>query len=148
VKIIDDIVIRDMTEDDYDGLICLWENAGLHHKSRGRDRKELMVREITSSQAVYIVAESRSTLVGSVIGTHDGRKGWINRLAVEPQFRRKGLGKRLIYEAERRLGKLGIKITACLIEEWNAASMEIFRQAGYTMHRDILYFSKRQHPDT
>jgi N-acetylglutamate synthase len=144
----DDIIIRPMKEDDYEGLITLWERAGLHYKPHGRDRRELIEKESASPQAVYLIAEKDRACVGSVLGTHDGRKGWINRLAVDPDFRRQGLARRLIQEAERRLLNRGITITACLIEEVNDASMEVFLHAGYTMHRDIVYFSKRQNTDT
>ena len=79
---------------------------------------------------------------------YDGRKGWINRLIITSAYRKKGIAKRLIEDFEQRLTSIGINIVACLIEDWNTASMQVFKQLGYTKHTDILYFSKRKNMKT
>jgi len=88
-----------------------------------------------------------ASLVGSILGTHDGRKGWMNRLAVVPEYRRNGIARMLITETEKRLAGLGIEIFACLIEDWNLSSLQFFKELGYTKHYDIHYLSKRKHTD-
>ena len=46
---------------------------------------EAFAREIESGTATVIGAEDADgTLIGVVVATHDGRKGWINRLATDP----------------------------------------------------------------
>jgi L-amino acid N-acyltransferase YncA len=50
----------------------------------------------------------------------------------------------LIAESESILRKHGIRIFCALIEDYNAASRELFRKCGYVGHRDIIYFSKRE----
>jgi ribosomal protein S18 acetylase RimI-like enzyme len=72
------------------------------------------------------------------------RRGWINRLAVDPEFRRRGIAKALIAEAEQVLKESGIKVFAVHIENWNMISKELFRKCGYVEHRDVTYFSKRE----
>ncbi len=90
------------------------------------------------------MAEINSRIVGAVLGTHDGRKGWINRLAVSPAHRRQGIAAALVAAVEAQLAKLGIEIVACLIEDWNKDSMIVFERLGYKRHPDVLYFSKRK----
>jgi ribosomal protein S18 acetylase RimI-like enzyme len=136
--------IRRFRIGDYDRLRELWREAKLPHKPAGRDRKESIAREIKSDNAVFLVAEEHGKMVGAIFGTHDGRKGWINRLAVDPQYRRQGLGVELVNEVERRLADLGIGIIACLIETWNKDSMRFFENSGYKRHDDIIYFTKRK----
>ncbi|MBE0520560.1 GNAT family N-acetyltransferase, partial [Candidatus Bathyarchaeota archaeon] len=82
-------------------------------------------------------------LVGTVIISCDLRKGWINRLAVDPDYRHRGIAKALIAESEKALRKLGIKIFCALIEDYNAISKKLFKECGYVEHHDITYFSKR-----
>ena len=82
-----------------------------------------------------------------VLGTHDGRKGWINRLAVLPEYRSRGIGKALAIEVDHRLNDLGILIVTCLIEGGNDASEKFFESLGYVGHPSITYYSKRQSPD-
>ena len=161
-----DVKIRRFRIEDYDALIALWDEAHLPYKPKGRDRRDKIEKEIKHSNAVFLVAEkegsppsndigkrqscaeSQGSLVGSVFGTHDGRKGWINRLAVSPTCRKQGIGARLVKEAEKRFEDLGIEITACLIEDRNTVSSAVFERLGYKRHADITYFSKRKHPET
>lgn len=139
--------IRDLRPNDYDGLIALWEETGLSHRPHGRDGRERIVREIEGHCSVFLAAEAEGRLIGAVLGTHDGRKGWINRLAVLPEHRSQGIGQALVDEVERRLTERGIEIFTCLIETWNGASMVFFEHIGYTRHEDCVYYSKRLSPD-
>jgi|LZCG01.1.fsa_nt_gb ribosomal protein S18 acetylase RimI-like enzyme len=141
------VKIRELTVDDYDALCALWEEAGLPFKPNGRDRRERIAREIEGPCSVFLVAEDEGHLVGAVLGTHDGRKGWINRLAVLPAHRRKGIATALVSEVEKRLSERGIEIFAGQIEDWNETSMLLFERLGYTRHDDIIYFTKRKNPE-
>jgi ribosomal protein S18 acetylase RimI-like enzyme len=143
-----DLVIREFRLSDYDALIKLWNNAKLPYKPAGRDKKDNISREIERANAVFLVAEKEGVLIGSAFGTHDGRKGWINRVAVLPKWRRRGIAARLVNEIESHLNRLGIEIVACLIENWNEESMKFFERIGYKRHSDIYYFSKRRSLDT
>ena len=82
-----------------------------------------------------------------MVVTHDGRKGWINRLAVHPSHRRQGLGRALIRAAEASLREQGIEIFAALIEPGNDVSLAVFEAAGYQDWPGIHYVSKRDRPD-
>lgn len=86
----------------------------------------------------------REVIVGVILGTHDGRKGWVNRLAVLPEYRRRGVARALVRELERRFRRMGIGVFCALVEDWNRVSLKAFRAMGYELHRDIFYFSKRR----
>jgi len=139
------ISIRRFQRSDYDALIDLWSKAGLPYKPDGRDRKEKMLVEAAQSTASFWVAELDGRVVAAVLGTHDGRKGWINRLAVLPEYRGRGIAIQLVRVAEESLYKKGMEIVACLIEDDNQVSMDFFKKMGYAKHPDIIYFSKRKH---
>ncbi len=139
-----DVVIRKMTIADYDSLIALWKEGNIPYRPQGRDSKKNIRWQLQQPTSLYFVAEDKGKIVGAILGTHDGRKGWINRLSITSSYRQKGIAKRLIEEVELCLKAIGINIVACLIEDWNAASMQVFKQVGYTKHTDILYFSKRK----
>ncbi|MCX6096496.1 MAG: GNAT family N-acetyltransferase [Candidatus Bipolaricaulota bacterium] len=136
--------IRPLTIDDYDALVCLWQEAGLPYRPDGRDRRERIARELEGPCSVFLAAEEDGRLVGAILGTHDGRKGWMNRLVVAPSHRRKGVGAALVREVERRLAELGIEVIACLIEDWNRNSIEFFSAIGYVYDKEVLYYSRRK----
>jgi ribosomal protein S18 acetylase RimI-like enzyme len=139
-------VLREFRPDDYDNLIALWDESRLPYKPHGRDKRDRIEREITKPNAIFLVAEADRKLVGSVLATHDGRKGWINRLAVTPALRQRGIARMLLAEAENRLSKQGIEIVACLVEDWNVDSARFFEKLGYNRFDGITYFTKRKHP--
>ncbi len=143
-----DIGIRPYRDDDYDRVMELWAEGGLPLKPQGRDTRENIRLQIALPNVLFLVAEAGEggRVVGTVMATHDGRKGWVNRLAVDAGLRRKGLGARLVGEAERWLEARGMDILACLIEDDNAVSMTVFERLGYKKHPEILYFAKRKFP--
>jgi ribosomal protein S18 acetylase RimI-like enzyme len=83
-------------------------------------------------------------IVGVVLGSHDGRRGWINRLAVLPGFQKRGVGGMLVKELERRLAKLGLLLVAVQVDRGNRRSLRFFKGLGYRLHDDIHYLSKRK----
>jgi len=142
-----ELSIREFTIDDYEALISVWQEAELPYKPAGRDRKESIAGEVAQGNAIFLVAEISGKIVGSAFGTHDGRKGWINRVAVTPRYQRLGVAAKLVSEVERRLEAVGIGIIACLIEDWNTESITFFQKIGYHYHKDIMYFTKRKEPE-
>ncbi len=141
------LTIRKMNITDYDDLIKLWIKAGLPYRPNGRDRKNKIMEELKNPTTNILLMEYEQNMIGSIFATHDGRKGWINRLVITPEFRNNGLAQKLIAEAENFLIQKGIEIIACLIEDWNGQSMKLFQKAGYKKHTDIIYFTKRLNPD-
>jgi ribosomal protein S18 acetylase RimI-like enzyme len=142
-----ELTIRKMNIIDYDDLIKLWNEAGLPYRPKGRDRKNKISEELKNPAANILLMEYEHNIIGSIFATHDGRKGWINRLAIAPEFRNKGLAQKLITEAENMLKQQGIEIIACLIENWNKQSIKLFQKTGYKKHTDIIYFTKRTNTD-
>jgi GNAT superfamily N-acetyltransferase len=138
-----DYLIRPLDETDYEAIIQLWADAGLPYKPAGRDSLRALRREFKRRDSCYLGMFDGGRLIGVVIGASDGRKGWISRLAVHPDYRGRGLAGKLIEEVERFLYSLGLKVLACLIEDYNTPSMSAFIKAGYICGRNILYFSKR-----
>lgn len=139
--------IRPLTFEAYDSIIELWERADLPYKPKGRDSREEMGKEFERNPDLILGAFEGEELIGMIIGTDDGRKGWINRLAVEPNYRRKGVAIGLINALERALKKRDRKIICTLVEDWNVNSLRLFKKAGYINHDDIFYLSKRETDD-
>lgn len=142
-----DITIRPIKPEDYDEICALWNAAGLGVRPNGRDSRPEFLKQLARFPESYLIAARGRHLVGVVFGTHDLRRGWINRLAVHPDFRRQGIATRLIEACERALYAAGIGITVSLIEEENAASAGLFAHAGYQAQIPVRYFYKRARPD-
>ena len=139
---------RDFRIMDYEEVIALWRICGLPFRQDGRDNRERIAKEIEKPTALFLVAECCGDIVATLFGTTDGRKGWINRLAVRPDHRRKGLAKRLIEDVETRFEALGLEIYSCLIEDHSLTSMKLFENVGYRQDPTVHYYSKRLKDDS
>jgi len=135
--------IRTLSIANYKAITNLWSRAKLPFRPKGRDSKKAMATQMKADPDFFLGAYEGGKLIGAVIITCEGRKGWINRLAVDPDYRHQGLAKALIAECERILRKRDIRLFCALIDDDNAPSKKLFKKCGYIEHHDIIYFSKR-----
>lgn len=139
--------LRRLTIEDYEAVIALWQRAGLQTvRPTGRDSRSEFEKQLQCGQIV-IGLEDGDKLIGVVVATNDTRKGWINRIAIDPDYRRRGYGEQLVQAAEAALSELGLKIMAALIEDDNKASLALFNKLGYGPHPEVHYVSKRDSSD-
>jgi ribosomal protein S18 acetylase RimI-like enzyme len=138
------IEVRALSLADYDAMIAVWTAAG-NHISR-REAPDAFAAQMRSGLQTALGAFVDGNLVGVALVTHDGRKGWINRLGVRPEYQRQGVGRALIAESERVITGMGLEITAALVEHDNPASLALFKSMGYHVH-ETYYVSKRSSPD-
>lgn len=129
--------------DEYDRILELWRTTGLPYKPEGRDTREKIKKEIQEKPEYWIGAYENQKLIGLIVGTDDGRKGWINRFAVDPAYQDKGIGTELLKRLEREFESRGYEVIGALIEGDNPESMEFFEKRGYE-DLGIKYYSKRK----
>ncbi|MGH8014568.1 MAG: GNAT family N-acetyltransferase [Candidatus Zixiibacteriota bacterium] len=139
--------LKQLSIADYDNIIRLWADAGLTYKPLGRDSKLSMTKEMALEGVAYFGYYEKDKLLGACIGNYDGRRGWINRLAVHPDFRGKGIAGILIDETEKFLRSKGAVFLSALIEDINEPSITCFEKAGFSCEKEWLYFCKRQSPE-
>lgn len=80
---------------------------------------------------LIFVAERDGHLVGSVIVGYDGIRSWIYRLAVAPDQRRRGIGRRLLETAEATLGRLGCPKVNLQVRVGNPDVLAFYDRCGY-----------------
>ncbi len=137
----------DIGKNEYNDVLALWQRSGLPVRAEGRDAPDAFARQMASGLQRVIGLRHGDELIAVAVLTHDGRKGWINRLAVDPAYRRRGLARRLVAEAERWFTEdLGLGVWAALVERYNVPSMTLFEELGYECP-DVVYISKRTRRD-
>jgi len=143
-----EFVIEALTGRDYDALVDLWAAAGLPHRPRGRDTRNAILAQMALPLCRFFGArDALGDLAGAVIVNHEGRKGWINRLAVRPGARRGGIARALVEACEDWLQGEGIGLVAALVEGDNEPSQRLFEACGYERDDTLVYFRKVASPD-
>jgi ribosomal protein S18 acetylase RimI-like enzyme len=138
---------RRLTIDDYDDMLRVWEVSGLPFKPNGRESRAMIAAEIDRDHCAFFGVFDGDLMVGVTIAQYDGRRAWINRLAVDPDYRGRGLAFELIELSEEFLARYGEHLVCALIEEMNSPSMELFEKAGFVCLNEIKYWSKRPRSD-
>jgi len=142
------VEVKRLTIKDYDAMVKVWKSASLPYKPKGRDSPEAVANLMRKFPGLFLGAFAEDKLIGVVIGSYETRmKGWINRLAVNPQYQRQGIAQQLVTKMEEELKEHGAKIFCALIETPNVESVAVFRKLGYAFHNNISYAAKRESQD-
>jgi ribosomal protein S18 acetylase RimI-like enzyme len=136
-----------LNTDNYEKMIEVWSASGLPIRPTGRDSYDKIKAEMQKNPEFFIGAFDDDRLIGLVIASSDNRKGWINHLAVIPEYRGLGIARELIRKAEDVLSRTGIEILACLVMDDNTSSIRLFESAGYSHWPNVLYFRKTLRDD-
>ena len=108
------VVIRPCRPDEGPALLDLWHHADASPSPT--DTPEQVDQVIQDPAASVLVAVDNDLLVGSIIGGWDGWRGNIDRLAVLPSYRRRGVARALVAAAEERLAARGALRVSALVE--------------------------------
>jgi putative acetyltransferase len=122
------------------------EGVGLNESDTPELLKAYLVRNPELSRVARLAdASGKATgaLIGAVLCGHDGRRGYLHHLAVERAFRRQGIGRALVTDCLRALGRL--EITRCNIFVYaDNADGQAFWLANGWLHRRELCLLQRQ----
>ena len=124
------ILTREFCIDDYDAALELWQRVEGLEVAEGDD-KEGVAQFVARNPELSRVAIDGSTVVGVAMCGHDGRRGHIYHLAIDPAYRRYGLGKRLVQECLDGLRRVGVIRAIILVADNNLRGAEFWKRAGW-----------------
>lgn len=131
--------VRSYRPEDFAAIVALWRACDLH-PSRS-DTALSLERKLERDPDLFLVVEEEGRIVGSIIGSYDGRRGWINRLAVAPELRGRAMGRALVETVERRLAERGCDKVNLLVEPDNRRVVDYYDRLGY--RTDELVFMEK-----
>lgn len=136
------ISIRSADLRDEEALLALWSSADLIHGDIVERYRADFRAKCAFQPGMTFVAEIDGRIIGSIMSGYDGRRGWINCLAVSPEHRKQGLGSRLVTEAENCLTGLGCIKINLQVRTSNTGVLDFYRQLGYTEDK-VVSMGKR-----
>jgi ribosomal protein S18 acetylase RimI-like enzyme len=126
--------MREATQQDQGPVCGLWEEAGF-----GRTEDREWASLIAAPTAAVILAEEDGRLVGAAVASYDGWRAYVYHVAVAPEFRRRGIGRALMAEAQRYLGDHQARRAYLIVNEGNAAGLALAAVAGFEPEGDIVF---------
>ena len=132
--------IREFMPSDEAAVIELWQRCELT-RAWNDPRKDIQ-RKLTVQPELFAVGEIDGRLVATVMAGYDGHRGWVNYLAVSPEHRKAGLGRRLMAHAESCLHARGCPKLNIQVRTSNASVLEFYRRLGYVAD-DAVSLGKR-----
>lgn len=135
----DTLKIRRMKIEDYDALYQMWIACG-NGLNNLDDSREGIEKYLKRNPETSFVAEAEDGVIaGAVLCGHDGRRGYIQHMCVDPQFRRRGIGRRLVDAALAALRTEGIHKVALVAFKKNALGNAFWEAEGFTLREDLNY---------
>jgi len=96
-----EFVIRPYNTGDESGVIDLWQRCKL---TRPQNNPKLDIeRKLKVNPELFLVGLIEREIIATAMGGYEGHRGWINYLAVDPRFRRNGLGRKMMDTIQSKL---------------------------------------------
>jgi len=131
--------IRDLLVQIYDINFDVSHDYSINESNK---KINLLDEYIKTNQAVLIGAVDGEKLVGFIwIYKHEyfgETRMHINQIIVDKEYKRKGIGKRLLEEAEKKAKELGIKVIDLFVSEKNAEAVNFYEKMGFVTERRYL----------
>lgn len=135
------ISIQEMALSDYEEIYKLWrESAGLELSVA--DSKESIARFLERNPGLSFVARDGDLLVGVVLCGHDGRRGYIDQLAVRASHRRQGIGRNLVARCLYNLIQTGIRKWHLFVLDENDEAIAFWDKLGWARRVELVTMSQ------
>jgi ribosomal protein S18 acetylase RimI-like enzyme len=123
---------RDITRADIERVVDLWTRCGLTRP--WNDPYKDISFAMDGSASTLLVAEEGQAIVASVMVGHDGHRGTLYYVAVDPARRREGLGRKAVRAGEDWLGARGVWKVNLLVRSENEAVRSFYEKLGYEVN--------------
>lgn len=88
-------------------------------------------KKLAVNDGLFFVATDKKAVIGTILASYDGHRGWLYSVAVRTDYRRQGLGASLVRHAEQALTALGCMKINLQITGGNDAVVGFYEALGY-----------------
>jgi ribosomal protein S18 acetylase RimI-like enzyme len=128
-------LIRDYTNNDFDGLNKLWQETNLGGAQRG-DNAKIIEQSITlGGKLILLIHPETKIIIGSSWMTFDGRRLHLHHIGVKPEFQNQGLGKKITQESLKFAKEKGYQIKL-EVHQSNKKAIKIYKKLGFSFLGD------------
>ena len=132
--------VRPMAMEDYDAVYELW--MGIHGFGIRSidDSREGVERFLKRNPGISVVAVCEGRIVGAILCGHDGRRGCLYHVCVDPAYRLRGIGKEMVVHCMNALHAEGVNKVSLIAFTRNDIGNAFWKEIGWTKREDLNYY--------
>lgn len=134
--------ISQMEITDYSEAYELWTNTEGMGLRTLDDSEAGIGKFLKRNPTTNFICRINNELIGAILCGHDGRRAYIYHAVVHTDFRKKGIGKKLVDKVLQSLDREGIKKVALVVYGDNQVGNQFWKTLGFTLREDLNYRDK------
>jgi ribosomal protein S18 acetylase RimI-like enzyme len=131
------IAIDAATEADASAIVDLWGRCELTRP--WNDPVGDLARARKGPESTVLVGREGKTIVAAIMVGHDGHRGWVYYVAVDPAHRKKGHGRSIMTAAENWLRERGILKLQLMVRPENTHAQAFYETLDFDEQSRIVY---------
>lgn len=131
-----------MAENDLEEVLVLWtetDGVGLNES----DTLEHLRAYLKRNPGLSLVVRDGEQAIGAVLCGHDGRRGYLNHLAVRPEYRKRGLGSQMVETCLASLKCVGILRCNIFLFAGNELGERFWKRHGWLQRSDLQVMQRQ-----
>ena len=134
----EDIIIREFKAEDYEKAYALWQTIHGFAMRSIDDSYEGVIKFLDRNPGCSVVAETKEgDIIGTILCGHDGRRASFYHVCVRENYRRKGVGKRMVVRCMKELEKLKVNKISLVAFKSNELGNSFWHGEGWIEREDI-----------
>ena len=129
--------IAAIEDSDLTEVIALWQRCGSTRAWNDPAADIALARK--ESNATVLLGRHDGILVASVLVGHDGHRGWVYYVTVDPDHRHQGYGREIMAAAEDWLRQRGIEKLQLMVRPDNKQVQAFYDSLGYDEQERVIY---------
>jgi ribosomal protein S18 acetylase RimI-like enzyme len=129
--------IATIEDGDIDAVIALWQRCDLTRPWNDPAADIALARKGPNS--AVLIGREGGAVVASVLVGHDGHRGWVYYVAVDPDCQTRGYGRVIMGAAEQWLRERGIEKLQLMVRSGNARVQGFYQALGYLERERVVY---------
>ncbi len=132
-----ELAIAPITDPDVEPVIALWERCGLTRPWNDPAGDISFARR--GANATILVGRHENTIAATAMVGHDGHRGWVYYVAVDPDLQRNEFGRAIMTAAEDWLRGQGVQKIMLMVRPDNAEVRAFYDRLGYETQERVIY---------
>ena len=132
-----ELTIAPITDADVESVVALWQRCGLTRPWNDPTSEIAFARR--GQNATILIGRADGALVATAMVGHDGHRGWVYYVAVDPDLQRRDFGRAIMAAAEDWLRGQGVEKVMLMVRPDNTKVHAFYDRLGYDVQERVIY---------